>query len=297
MTIVWPFLLSALKLSSTAVPDDEFSAPVGSSANNAFGELIIALAMADAGMQVMVADIDRKAAEAVAAEVARRSVRSLAHEVDVTRRDEVEGLAERAYGEFDAVHLLCNNAGVTTFGMIGTDVRDEDWRWVLSVNLGGLINGIQAFVPRMQLQAGEKHVVNTASIAGLHPSPIIAPYVASKYAVVGLSECLRLDLAGRGIGVSVLCPGGVRTRILESDRNRPDALAGAAGGRQAVLAMAGRASEEERMDPADVARITLDAVRNDEFYVITRPSHRKLVEARFASILEAFDAAERRGSS
>jgi NAD(P)-dependent dehydrogenase (short-subunit alcohol dehydrogenase family) len=248
----------------------------------------IALAMADAGMQVVVADIDLKAAEAVAAEVAERSVRSIAHEVDVTQRDEIERLAERAYGEFDAVHLLCNNAGVTTFGYMGTDVRDEDWRWVLSVNLGGVINGIQAFLPRMQAQAGDKHVVNTASIAGVHPSPVIAPYVASKYAVVGISESLRMEGGGANISCSVLCPGTVKTGIVRSQRNRQEGF-----GEPVEINPGIEKSIEYGLDPLWVGRMVRQAVIDDELYIFTHPETWEPVEARFGAIRAGFDWADR----
>jgi NAD(P)-dependent dehydrogenase (short-subunit alcohol dehydrogenase family) len=248
----------------------------------------IALAMADAGMHVVVADIDLKAAESVAAEVAERSVRSLAHEVDVTQRDEVERLAERAYGEFELVHLLCNNAGVTTFGMMGSDVRDEDWRWVLSVNLGGVINGIQAFLPRMQAQAGEKHVVNTASIAGVHPSPIIAPYVASKYAVVGISETLRMEGGGAKISCSVLCPGSVKTEIVYSQRNRQEAF-----GEPVEINPMIEKTIEDGLDPLWVGRLVRQAVVDDELYIFTHPDTREPVEARFGAIRAGFDWTDR----
>jgi NAD(P)-dependent dehydrogenase (short-subunit alcohol dehydrogenase family) len=248
----------------------------------------IALALADAGMPVLVADIDLAAAESVAAEVAERNVRSLAQRVDVTQRDEVERLAERAYAEFGAVHLLCNNAGVTTFGMMGADVRDEDWRWVLSVNLGGVINGIQAFLPRMQAQAGEKHVVNTASIAGLHPSPIIAPYVASKYAVVGISETLRMEGGGAQISCSVLCPANVRTGIVHSQRNRQ-----AAFGEPSVINPLIEKMTEDGLDPLWVGRMVRQAVIDDELYIFTHPETRVAVEARFSAIRAGFDWADR----
>jgi len=244
----------------------------------------IALAMADAGMHVVVADIDAESAEAVAAEVAERGVRSLVQEVDVTRREALDALAERAYAEFEAVHLLCNNAGVTTFGMMGNDVRDEDWRWVLSVNLGGVINGLQAFLPRMQAQEGEKHVVNTASIAGLHPSPLIAPYVASKYAVVGISETLRMEGGGAKIGCSVLCPGNVKTGIIHSQRNRQ-----ADFGEPAELNPLIEKSIEDGIDPLYVGRLVRQAVIDDQLYIFTHPETREPVEARFASIRTGFD--------
>ncbi len=256
----------------------------------------IALACADAKMDVAVADIEAEQATRVAEAVRARGRRAFAMPVDVSSAEAVRDLAKRTRDELGDCRLLFNNAGVLVRGSAATHTA-SDWRWVHGVNVHGVVNGLAAFLPRMLEMDGERHVVNTASVGGLYPFASLSVYTSSKYAVVGLSECLRLDLAGRGVGVSVLCPGGVQTRILESDRNRPDALPGVPGGREAALEMASRAPDEDRMEPAVVARITLDAVRNDEFYIVTHPSHRKLVEARFASILEAFDAAERRGSS
>jgi NAD(P)-dependent dehydrogenase (short-subunit alcohol dehydrogenase family) len=167
---------------------------------------------------------------------------------------------------------------------MGTGVRDEDWRWVLSVNLGGVINGLQAFLPRMQAQEGEKHVVNTASIAGLHPSPLIAPYVASKYAVVGISETLRMEGVGAKIGCSVLCPGNVKTGIIHSQRNRH-----ADFGEPAELNPLIEKSIEDGIDPLYVGRLVRQAVIDDQLYIFTHPETREPVEARFASIRAGFD--------
>jgi NAD(P)-dependent dehydrogenase (short-subunit alcohol dehydrogenase family) len=246
------------------------------------------LAFADAGMHVVVADIDAEAAQAVAAEVGERGVRSDAVEIDVTQRDAVERLAERAWSEFEAVHLLCNNAGVTTFGLMGSGVRDEDWDWVLAVNLGGVINGLQAFLPRMQAQAGEKHVVNTSSVAGMHPSPLIAPYVASKYAIVGVSETLRMEGVASKIGCSVLCPGNVRTGIMRSQRNRHSDF-GDPGEINPMI----EKSIEDGIDPLAVGRLVRRAVIDDEPYIFTHPETREAVESRFEAIRAGFDWADR----
>jgi NAD(P)-dependent dehydrogenase (short-subunit alcohol dehydrogenase family) len=244
----------------------------------------MALAFAEAGMHVVVADIDAEAAEGVAEELTSETVNGLALCVDVTRKEDVDALAERAYAEFGAVHLLCNNAGVTTFGLMGRDVSDDDWRWVLAVNLEGVINGIQAFLPRMQAQEGEKHVVNTASIAGMNPSPLIAPYVASKYAIVGISETLRLEGAGSQIGCSVLCPGNVKTQIVESQRNRQERF-GERGEANPMIAKA----IEAGVDPLWVGRLVRRAVIDDELYVFTHAETREAVEQRFRGILAAYD--------
>ncbi len=181
------------------------------------------VAFAQAGMHVVIADIDLPAAEKVAAEASALGVKALAVATDVTKRGSVEALAERVYGELGAAHLLCNNAGVAVFGQLDA-MTDHDWRWVLDVNLEGVVNGLQAFLPRMKAQSGEKHIVNTASVAGIAAFAGLGVYVATKYAVVGISESLRAEGESYGLGVSVLCPGVVRTRIFESERIRPAAL-------------------------------------------------------------------------
>ena len=132
--------------------------------------------------------------------------------------------AQRAVDTFGAIHVLCNNAGVYRGGRLDA-VTYEDWDWVMGVNVGGVVNGLQSVLPHIKA-AGEGHVVNTASMAGVVGITGLGVYNASKFAVVGMSEALRADLADSGVGVSVLCPGMVRTRILESERNRPDALVG-----------------------------------------------------------------------
>jgi len=251
----------------------------------------MALAFADAGMRVAVADVDEAAALAVRDELSSGGASASAFATDVADRASLEDLAAGVYAEHGAVHLLCNNAGVTTLGPMES-LTDHDWRWVLSVNLDGVINGLQAFLPRMFAQPGEKHVVNTASIAGIGPFPELAPYVASKYAVVGISETLRLEGAGRGLGCSVLCPGNTATRIVSSARNRPESLGGPddAANPQVQRAI------EEGMDPLEVGLIVREAVVNDELYIFTHPETRKIAERRFRSILSAYDSAEQRQS-
>lgn len=248
------------------------------------------LAFADAGMHVVIADVEIGAAEKVADEARTRGVKALAVASDVARLDSVEALAGRVYQDFGAAHVLCNNAGVAVFGPL-EEMRAADWRWVLDVNLEGVANGLQAFLPRMKAQAGEKHVVNTASIAGIGALPGIGIYTATKYAVVGISETLRLEGAAWGLGVSVLCPGMVRTRIFESQRNRPAQLgeskpttltAGSGGGLLATM-----------LDPLVVGRRVRSAVQNDELYVFTHPETRAIFERRAAAIRAGFDAADR----
>ena len=247
------------------------------------------LAFAQARMHVAVADVDLEAARKVADEARASGVKALAIATDVARRDSVEALAEQVYGELGAAHVLCNNAGVAVFGELAT-MTDTDWRWVLGVNLEGVANGLQAFLPRMKAQAGEKHVVNTASVAGIAALPGIGVYTATKYAVVGISETLRIEGEAWGLGVSVLCPGAVRTRIFESERNRPSELgvskplALRQGSVPDVLATA--------LDPLAVGRRVRAAVEANELYVFTHPATRALFARRAAAISAGFDAAD-----
>ena len=257
----------------------------------------MALAFADSGMHVVLADIEADAANAVAKEVTERGVKALPLEVDVTDRAAVESLAERTFAELGAAHVLCNNAGVAVFGPLDK-MSDDDWRFVLSVNLEGVVHGLQAFLPRMRDVSGEKHIVNTASGAGLIAFPTLGAYTATKYAVVGISETLRQEVAQHSIGVSVLCPGVVNTRIFESERNRPDAL----GGREAQppLQIGGVSAQAQDnpgmmrgMDPEIVGRIVRDAVLANEAYIFPHPDLRANVEARFKGISASFDWAQR----
>ena len=183
----------------------------------------IALACADEGMHVILADVQEGTAQAVAAEVEAREVQALPVDLDVTDTVGYEWLAEQVYAEFGELNLLVNNAGVLTGGVV-SEATQADWDWTFSVNMYGIVNGVQAFLPRMRAQDSEAHIVNTVSMAGLRLNEVIplGVYSASKHAAFAYSESLRDELAAEGIGVSALCPGGVDTLIGEAGRNRPD---------------------------------------------------------------------------
>ena len=254
----------------------------------------IAQACAGAGMRLLIADVDTQEAERVAADLRAAGGEAIAVHCDVTQREALDALADAAWQEFGGCHLLCNNAGVMVQGSLA-QATDADWNWVLDVNVRGVIHGVQAFVPRMLEQGDPAHILNTASKAGLCLLPGLGVYTTSKFAVVGLSEALRADLAPRGIGVSVLCPGGVETRIQESDRNRPDGVrAELPQHDMSEEEIAAARAEHAIMAPAEVGRIALDAVRKDDLYAITHPSWKPLVELRFKGLLDAFDAAASR---
>lgn len=246
----------------------------------------MALAFAEAGMKVALADVEKGAAERVAAELRERGVEAESFATNVMERDSVEALAESVYEHFGAVHLLCNNAGVTTFGPIDAQTA-ADWDWVLGVNLHGVVHGLESFLPRMKQQEGEKHVVNTASIAGMQGLPILGPYVASKFAVVGLTETLRVEGGAWGCSASVLCPGNVKTGIAKSQRNRPSELGDAS--ESPGLEKTIQSSIEKGIDPELVGRMVRDAVLRDDLYVFTHAEQRAELQERFDRILSAFD--------
>ena len=185
----------------------------------------IAARCAREGMKVVVADIELAALARTEADLRREGATVLCVHTDVSKVAEVERLAEKTLGAFGAVHLLVNNAGVGA----GTTVWEStlaDWEWTLGVDLWGVIYGVKVFTPLMLAQGTECHIVNVGSIAGLLASPGLGPYKVAKHGVVSLSETLYYELAQRGaqVGVSVLCPGFVKTGIMSSERNRPAAL-------------------------------------------------------------------------
>ena len=249
------------------------------------GKAVAAKAAAE-GMKVVIADIEEGALKEAERELSGGGAEVLAVVCDVAEADSVRGLRDRALDRFGAVHLVHNNAGVGLGGPIW-EVPESDWRWILGVNLWGVVHGMAAFVPLL-VEQGEGHVVNTASIAGLASAPFLGPYNATKQAVVAMSETLYKDLqAGgvTGVGVSVLCPGFVQTRIAESDRNRPAwapdrEVEGAPEMRAAIQAMV-----ENGIATASVADAVLDAVRNDTFYILTHPELDEAVRTRFDDIL------------
>ena len=225
-------------------------------------------AFAEAGMHVVVADIELDAAASVAENARGNGVDALALHTDVTDVESVHTLAERAYDAFGAVHVLCNNAGVLVFGKVA-ELRIEDWQWVYGVNVFGVINGLHEFVPRMLAQGGEGHVVNTASVVAFTRGPGREPYTSSKAAVVAITEDLRSEIANAGIGVTALLPGGVSTRIGESQRNRPDEFGPAAtrGPREPGAPE----SSSPVLEPIDVGRMVRTAIERNDPWVFTHP--------------------------
>ena len=223
----------------------------------------LALGLARAGARVVVADRDEAEMAGVIAAIRALGGEAIAVSTDVSERVQVLALAERAFSVFGKVHVVCNNAGVAVWGGLETATH-RDWQWVLGVNLWGVIHGVEAFVPRMIMQKEPGHILNTASMAGLIASQGLGVYNTSKYAVVGLSETLAKDLRPYEIGVSVLCPMGVDTRIHASERSRPAALRNDAPAGGEAVSLIGRT-----LSPETVAEMALAAIRENRLYVIT----------------------------
>jgi NAD(P)-dependent dehydrogenase (short-subunit alcohol dehydrogenase family) len=255
----------------------------------------LAEAFAAAGSAVVVADLDAAAAEAVAAGIRAAGGEAEAMEVDVSDAAAVDRLAAGTVERFGRVDVLCNNAGVSTFNLMRDQTLD-DWRWVFGVNLWGVVNGLQSFVPIMRSQGTPAHIVNTASVAGLLSGvAFIGPYSATKVAVVSISETLVQELAidQTPIGVSVLCPSSVDTRVMESERWRPPELGVE---HRTELAESVRLSIRDSftgptgLTPAEVATRVLAAIRAGRFWIITHPGERPAVEARVAGMLADYPA-------
>lgn len=229
------------------------------------------------GMRLVMADVEDGALASAANQLKSSGAEVVAVVCDVSQRDDVAALASRTLDAFGAVHLVCNNAGVAdTSGAPVWAGSLADWEWVIGVNLWGVIFGLRAFVPLL-LREPEGHVVNTASVAGLVPGAL-GSYSVTKHAVVALSESLRTELGAIGahVGVSVLCPGVVRTRILDAERNRPAGVEERRGaapnpGAQQVLD-----SLRERIPvgtpPSEIAACVVDAIRSNRLYVLPHPA-------------------------
>ncbi len=253
----------------------------------------LAEAFAAAGSAVVIADLDGAEAQAVADRLGNHGGPALAVTVDLSDPESVERLAAATLDQFGRVDVLCNNAGVSTFNLLQDQTLD-DWRWVLSVNLWGVVHGLASFLPILRSQSTRSHIVNTASMGGLMSGvPFIGPYCASKTAVVSISETLRQELAAYGspVGVSVLCPSATETRVMESERGRPPALGTERRTDDAEamrLAIKSMFTGPDGSTPAHVAGRTVEAILADEFWILPNGGERPIVEARFSEALASF---------
>ena len=239
------------------------------------------------GMRLVLADIESEPLASFAAELQTAGIKAIFQRVDVANPADLETLADKAYTEFGAVHLLCNNAGVLPPGAPVWSEPLPNWHWTLNVNFFGVLHGVQAFVPRMLAAGQEGHIVNTASLAGLTTRPLMSAYNVSKHAVVALSECLHSELqltSENNIHVSVLCPAFAKTRLAESTRNKPEGVpsdpASSFGFYEALKHVV-----EDGTPPEHIADAVINAVRSNQFWILTHPQLDNSIRDRFNSIL------------
>ena len=253
--------------------------------------LAMARAFGQAGMNVVIADIEDAPAKAAVERLASEQIKAVSIHCDVGERNNLRAAALEAVSAFGKVHVVCNNAGVGAGGEIGK-VPERDWDWIVDVNLKSVVYGVETFLPLLRSHGEGGHFVNTASMAGLISGPGMEPYSATKYAVVAMSEGWALQLAGSNIGMSVLCPGFVRTRIHESERTKQARFAAAGEGsfdpeRRQMISKA----IETGLDPDVVGARVVEAVRDGDLYIFTDPRFKDVVEMRFAVIRNGFEQA------
>lgn len=245
----------------------------------------MAKAFAAAGMKVVIADIRQDHLDEAMHSFAGQPVHPL--RLDVTDRNAMLLAAAEAERVFGKVHIVCNNAGINLFNDIGSASYD-DWDWVLGVNLGGVINGVKTFVPRIKAHGEGGHIVNTASMAAFIASAIPGIYNTSKFAVRGLTESLRWSLLPHKIGVSLMCPGLVKSAIYESEKIRPTELS--AGAKPTDPEFIARLAQVHQagMSPEEIGQKVLRAIQRNDFYIFPHPEFKQELRALFEEVLAAF---------
>jgi len=256
----------------------------------------IGLAMAEAfgreGMNVMLADIEAGALSKAVDELRAKQVRAEGVLADAGSRESIRAAALQTLAKFGKVHVVCNNAGVATGGLFGT-VPEKDWDWIIDVNLKGVVYGMEVFEPLIESHGEGGHFVNTASMAGMISPPTMEPYCATKFAVVAMSEGWAGQLAAKNIGVSILCPGFVQTRIHESRRNRPDAYGPDQRQARSEVELVSAAAVQGGIPVGPVAARVVEAIKDNDLYIFTHPEMKAAVEMRFQRIMDAFDKSAR----
>ena len=262
-------------------------------AGSGFG-LECARIAAQRGMNVVLVDVQQDALDAAEQEITGLGASVLSFKLDVSSADEMAAMAAAVFTRFGAPHLVFNNAGVGSGGLIWENTL-KDWEWVLGVNVMGVVHGLRNFTP-MMLAAAEAdpawqgHIVNTASMAGLLNAPNMGVYNVSKHAVVSMTETLYQDLqlVTDQVSASVLCPFFVATGIAQSHRNRPDALKAAKPTKSQLIgqAMTGKAVGSGKVSAADVAQLVFDAVAANQFYIYSHPKAIKSVQTRMEDVLQ-----------
>ncbi len=257
----------------------------------------IARAMGQQGMNVVLGDIDAKQLEIAKTALESEDINVLAVQMDVTQLAQWQNLADQAIECFGKIHMLVNNAGVGSNPGPIEKTDDKDWRWVLDVNLMGVLYGTQTMVPLMKLHGEKSWLINVASMAGMMGVPTAGAYTATKVAVVGMSESWYAELKPHNIQVSVLCPAFVKTRINLSTRNKPSELKSEKerdldAANTSPAAMHLQKVIDEGLSPSVVGERVVEAVSNNELYIFTHPNYRKVLQKRFKAIDDAFARAE-----
>ncbi|HEY4115189.1 MAG TPA: SDR family NAD(P)-dependent oxidoreductase [Rhizomicrobium sp.] len=240
----------------------------------------------EAGMKVVIADIRQDHLDQAMAHFKQKNLPVHAIKLDITDRAAYAAARDETEKVFGPVDLLCNTAGVSQFGPL-EQASFDDWDWEIDVNLKGMVNGVMTFLPSM-IERKSGHIVNTASMSAFVALPRTSIYCTTKYAVRGYSECLKLELEKFGIGVSILCPGGVNTNIHESVLSRPDRYAktGWYGNDPAVFAHL-KSVIETGIDPVDLARIVMEAVKRNDFWILPYPEFVPTLEQYNAEVIAA----------
>src|ERR1700749_884040 len=254
--------------------------------------LAMARALGQRGMKVAIADVEAESCARAVEALRREGITAIGTTCDVSDREALAEAARRTFAEFGKVHVLCNNAGVSRAGPVES-IAASDWEWVIGVNLKGLVHGLQLFLSHMKAHREEGHIVNTASINGVAGVALAGPYSATKFAVVGLSKVLAAELQDTAIGVSVLCPSWVKTRMLDNGRNRPSRF----GGPIKLDADNANAERNERyakalesgLDPARVAQLVIGAIEARRLFVFTHAETRAAVERGYGLMMQGFD--------
>jgi NAD(P)-dependent dehydrogenase (short-subunit alcohol dehydrogenase family) len=242
----------------------------------------LALALGRAGGQVVLADVEKDALDETLAQMEAQGVAALGVPTDVRSIDQMEELAGHAQARFGSVDIVCLNAGVSPSGPM-LETSAATWQWVIDVNLMGVVNGLQAFVPGL-VRRGEGHVVITGSLAGLIPTPSLGPYSAVKHALTGLAGVLRAELLDSGVNVTLVCPSVVRTRIAESERNRPPEFPGASHADPVLARRYREAVEASSTSPDAVAEAVVAAIMENRFLVLPSPESLTALDQHIAQL-------------
>lgn len=221
------------------------------------------------GMRVVLSDVSCEELDKAVAGLQSEGVECFGRITDVRSAQAVESLAKDAFATYGQVHVICNNAGVVPFGR-QWELSERDWAWAIDVCLWGVINSVRAFVPRMLTSPDPCHVVNTASMGGLLTAPFVGPYATAKHAVVGLSKSLRVELGGTNVGVTVVCPGNIRTNLAHTMRQHHDGRPRAGGTDldDFLNFLEAGTQDENAMEPADVGALVVQAIKTNQFWLL-----------------------------